>query len=237
VSVAHAIHELFRVTAVRAGDGVRAEHDLHALRTRAAQHVDRWRDPLVERLQRLRVEIEVGALVEIVVQDQQVRIEVRPVLHHQIERRVAHERAVLDRRAAGEDCGACARVANCMNDGAQSDGLRLAAGGFDLRVGHALVAAGAQAGRREQLDDVAAFFFGLADERAERVRIAAAVLQLSERGQHARTGEHASGNPIADDAIDRSANALNRGEAALKRRPCVLGRIRGRIVGFVAAAY
>jgi len=98
----HAVLELLKVAAVRSGDGVRAEDDLQLRRLqRELKHMQRLRhrqlhlrEPLLGVVADAEV---VGLVLEIVAEDEvDVRIEVRPVLRHQIELRLPDQHPMLD---------------------------------------------------------------------------------------------------------------------------------------------
>jgi len=106
---------------------------------------------------------------------------------------------VLNGGAAREDGRARAGIVDGVDDGAEADGFGFTANGLDLFVGHTLIAAGAKAGGGEELDDVGAFVFGLADELAKDVDVAGA---LAEEGEDAGAGEHALVDAVADEGVD-----------------------------------
>jgi hypothetical protein len=76
---------------------------------------------------------------------------------------------------------------------------------MNLGVGHALVAARAKAGRREQLDEVGAFALRPIDERAQRVGIAGSILNLAHRRQDARSDERSAADRVTNDGVGRGA--------------------------------
>jgi len=158
-------------------------------------------------------------------------------LGHQIERGIFEERTVLDRGASGEHRGFRAGIADGMHHGAQAESLGLAAHRLDLLIGHTLVAAGAQAGGGEQLDEVGALALRAAHQSAQGLRIAAAVVDLAERGENARAGQHALGDAVAHHAIDGRSHALHGGEAAFEGQPRVSGGVERGVLGLVAPTH
>src|SRR5258708_2503714 len=92
---------------------------------------------------------------------------------------------------------------------AQPHGLRLTAGGLDLLISHTLAAAVANALGGEQLDDIGAVGLHLADLFADLLRRARGLVDSSQRGEHAGTGNYACVDQIANLAIDRRSEALH----------------------------
>src|SRR6266849_10331711 len=100
-----------------------------------------------------------------------------------------------------------------VNDGAQSEGLGFAAGGLELRVGHGLRAAFADALGGEELDEVGALLFSFADELAKFFRRAGLLGERLERGEHARTREDSAGDGVAKVFVFGGAGTLDVREA------------------------
>src|SRR5207248_11796377 len=103
--------------------------------------------------------------------------------------------------------------------------LRLAAGGLQLLVGHRLLAAVAYARGREDLDDVGAVLLQLPYFLANLVRRSAALVQLPDRRQHARPGQYAASDRVAQLDVVRLAWTLYRGEARHERDVRVFGAV------------
>src|SRR5260370_42453585 len=78
---------------------------------------------LLQRLNGLLAEVEARGIFDIVVQYEEIRVEVRPALDHQVQRGVLQKRAVFDGGATGQHRGAGARIADRVDHATQSSGL------------------------------------------------------------------------------------------------------------------
>src|SRR5258708_7464987 len=126
--IAHAVDELFGIAAVSTGDGVRAEDDFHVVLAGVLYDC-------VERLQNVLHVLEtgviivanageIGLVIEVVVEHQEVGVEVDAAVAEHVERRIVEERPVFDRGAAGLSGRHGARGGVGVDDGAQAQFLR-----------------------------------------------------------------------------------------------------------------
>ncbi len=107
--------------------------------------------------------------------------------------------------------------------------LRLAADRLELRIGHRLLAAVADALRREDLDDVGALFLQLAHLLTQLVGRAAGLVELANRGQDARAGDDAARDRVTQGDVGRRARALNGRDAGHQRDIRVLDHEEHRL--------
>ena len=121
----------------------------------------------------------------------------------------------------------------------QSLRLRLAAGRRQLRIGHRLRAALANALRGEDLDQVRARLFLFPHVLTQLIRRAGALVHRAERRQDARAGQHAARDRVAKLLVAGGADALHGREAVHQRHPRVLGgeerHLRGRLAAILRA--
>jgi len=238
----HAVDDLLGAPAVRAGTGVGPHDQLQpAHRERVLEHLALHRNALLGEGEALFVEIAdaqvAGLVLEIVLRHEpDVRLEPGAVLLHQLELGGGRLAAVGHRRASRQRRGADRRRAVRMDPRAQPERLRFRAGRLNLCIGHRLRPAFAAALRREQLHEVGAVGFHLADERPDLVGRAGVLVDRTNRREQARTGHDAAGDRGAEIDIGRRPDALHRREAGRQRDPRVLDRIQHRLLRCFALA-
>ena len=133
---------------------------------------------------------------------------------------------MLDRGAAG--AGRSPRTLRAMrvDDGPEPLRGRLAAGGLELFRAEGGRAAIADAGRREDLDDVGPLAGTVAHELPHRRRIAESGRHAPERRQDPWAGNITARDPIPQLGVGAGAETLHRGHAAHQRRPGVLDAVQ-----------
>ena len=234
--------ELFGVAPVRAGRGVRAEHDLHvpvAEGLAEPAHADAAGPAhLREALRRVVPDAdEALAVLRVVVPEQpQVEAEERAVVGEQRERLVVVAVAVLDRGAAGPDDRADDLGAVGVHGDPQSLRPALVAGRLDLLVAQRAHTSLADAARSEDLDNVGPVSLELPDGGADGVRVAGGARHRAQRGQHARPGHVAAVDRVAQVGVERVAEALHRREAGHQGAVGVADRVQHRLGGGLRAS-
>ena len=118
-----------------------------------------------------------------------------------------------------------------VHHAAQALRPRLTARRIDLLLRQGRHAAVADAGRREDLDQVGAVALQLADLFANLIGRPFRIRNLAERRQDARSRQHAAIDRIAQRLVGRRADALHGGEAVDQRDVGVFGAIQRRLVG------
>src|SRR5690348_3998541 len=96
-----------------------------------------------------------------------------------------------------------------MDHDAHSQGLRLTTCGLDLRIGHGLLAALADARRSKNLDEIRPLLFSLTDELPDLFRRAAVVEKRLERSQNARPWNNSPRDGLTEVLVLFRAGALN----------------------------
>ena len=135
------------------------------------------------------------------------------------------EHAVLDGGAAGRRGAPGALDAVGMDRGAQAERLRLAARRVELRLAEGGTATQPDALGGEDLDHVRPLRLALAHVGAQLFRRALRILQRCQRGEDARAGDGAAGDRVAHLGVERRAEALHGGDAALQGGEPVLHRV------------
>src|SRR6266481_9634261 len=118
-----------------------------------------------------------------------------------------------------------------VNNGAESEGLGFAAGGLELRVGHRLRAAFADAFGGEEFDKVGALLLSFADELAKFFRRTGLFGERLERGKHARSGKDAAGNGVAEIFVFRGTGTLDGGEAGVESEHGIFSGVQDGLCG------
>ena len=118
-----------------------------------------------------------------------------------------------------------------VHHAAQALRARFAARGIDLFLRQRRHAAVADAGRREDLDQVGAVGLLLADVFADLIGRPLRVRDLAERRQDARPGQHAAIDRIAQRLVGQRADALHGREAGHQRDVGVLGAVERGLLG------
>src|ERR1035437_2428029 len=104
-----------------------------------------------------------------------------------------------------------------VDDRAKPERRGLAARGLELRVGHRLLAALADALRGEQFNKVGAFRLPLAYQLAQLVGRTTALGQRVERREDPRARDDAPRDRVAQVLVGERARALNRRKTGLER--------------------
>ena len=172
-------------------------------------------------------------------QHQKIRIEEHAARGHQLKRGIIEKCSVLDGRAAGHDSRPRAVRSMRMNDGAQPHLGSLAASGVDLIHAHGHLAAVANAGGGEELDQVRALRLQLVYLSANLFGCAGFVGDLRQGREQARAGDRVASDHVPQIAIERRAHALHRGEPAHERRVQIRFGIQRGLLGsrFRAGAF
>ena len=228
-----------------AGDGVGAHWHLHPRCQRFLEHWIVGRHGLFhEREAFLRVvpdAEELRLVLDVVLEHEaDVRIEVDAMIGHVRERLFVDIGAVLDLGAPGS-CGRQDRIGRVgVDEGTEPDGLRFAARGAELHIGHRFPAAVANALGGEDLDQIGPGLFRLSHVRANFLGTAGALVHGSERGEDAWAWQNAASDRVAQLFVGRRPDALDRREAVDERHPGILGakkrRLAGRLVSRVGTA-
>ncbi len=109
-----------------------------------------------------------------------------------------------------------------VDQGAEPERTGFSAGSLELGIGHRLGTAFPDGPGGEQLDQVGAIGFRLADLGPELVGRAALLRELAQRAQHAGPRDAASVDGLAIALVLRGTHALHRGDAGAHRGQEVL---------------
>jgi hypothetical protein len=104
-----------------------------------------------------------------------------------------------------------------VDDHAHSLRFGFAARRLDLRVGHGLLTAVADARRSKYLDEVGALLLSFAHQLADLLRRAAGVDESHERSQNAWTGNEPSRDGLTQILVFRCSGTLNSRKASIER--------------------